>query len=105
MTAGTVELRSGPTPSRRRGHADATRAPTGALSIRGLPSSLKFIGLEADLVGMGKSVIGLCAAFGTFVGGYVPVLWGASSFSLMSLVFGVAGGAAGIWLGLRISEV
>jgi len=56
-------------------------------------------------MGMGKSVIGLCAGFGGIVGGYVPVLWGASSFSLMSLVFGFAGGIAGVWLGVRVSDV
>jgi len=54
---------------------------------------------------MGKSVIGLCAGLGTVLGGYVPVLWGASSFSLVSLVFSLAGGIAGIWLGVRVSEV
>ena len=54
---------------------------------------------------MGKSVIGLCATFGMAVGGYVPVLWGASSFSLVSLVFGFAGGVAGVWLGVRVSDV
>jgi hypothetical protein len=54
---------------------------------------------------MGKSVIGLCAGFGTVVGSYVPVLWGASSFSVTSLLFGVVGGAAGIWLGIRVSDV
>src|SRR2546425_5288491 len=53
---------------------------------------------DADSLGVGKSVIGLCAAFGTVVGGYLPVLWGASSFSLASLVFGFAGGVAGVWL-------
>jgi hypothetical protein len=54
---------------------------------------------------MGRSVIGLCAGFGSLVGGYVPDLWGASSFSLMSVVFGFAGAAAGIWFGVRISDV
>ena len=55
---------------------------------------------------MGRSVIGLCAAFGLAVGGYVPVLlWHASDFSLSSLVFGGAGGVVGVWLGARISEV
>jgi hypothetical protein len=54
---------------------------------------------------MGRSVIGLCAGFGTLVGGYVPELWGASSFSLMSVVFGFLGGIAGIWAGLRLSDV
>ena len=54
---------------------------------------------------MGRSVIGLCIGFGTVVGGYVPELWGAGSFSLASVLFGVAGGAAGLWLGLRVSDV
>ncbi len=54
---------------------------------------------------MGKSVIGLCAGFGTIVGGYVPALWGASSFSLLSLVFGFVGGVPGIWFGVRVSDV
>jgi hypothetical protein len=54
---------------------------------------------------MGRSVIGLCGGFGTLVGGYLPLLWGASSFSLASLVFGFAGGVAGIWLGARVSGV
>ena len=53
---------------------------------------------------MGRSVIGICATAGLFIGGYVPVLWGASSFSLQSLVFGLAGGVAGVWAGARINE-
>ena len=53
---------------------------------------------------MGRSLIGLCATAGLFVGGYVPLLWGASSLSLQSIVFGVAGGVAGVWLGARLSN-
>jgi hypothetical protein len=53
---------------------------------------------------MGRSVIGLCMGFGGFVGGYVPVLWGASSFSLVSFLFGALGAVAGVWIGVRISE-
>jgi uncharacterized membrane protein YeaQ/YmgE (transglycosylase-associated protein family) len=53
---------------------------------------------------MGRSVIGLCAGFGATVGGYVPELWGAGSFSLASIVFGVAGAVAGVWLGVRLSD-
>jgi len=53
----------------------------------------------------GKSVIGLCAGFGTIVGGYLPELWGASGFGLSSLLFSVVGGVAGIWLALRIVDV
>jgi hypothetical protein len=39
---------------------------------------------------------------GTFVGGYLPVLWGASSFSMVSIVFSFAGGVAGVWFGFRL---
>jgi hypothetical protein len=53
---------------------------------------------------MGRSVIGLCMFFGSLVGGYVPLLWGASSFSLQSFLFGAIGAAAGVWAGVRISE-
>jgi hypothetical protein len=49
-----------------------------------------------------RSVIGLCGCLGSVVGGYVPELWGASSFSIASLAFGLAGGIAGILIGARI---
>jgi hypothetical protein len=39
-----------------------------------------------------------------FAGGYLPVLWGASGLSLTSLVFSAAGGAAGVWFGVRLSD-
>jgi hypothetical protein len=51
-----------------------------------------------------RSVIGCCATAGMIVGGYVPVLWGASSFSLLSFVFSAAGGAAGVWVGSRLQS-
>jgi hypothetical protein len=54
------------------------------------------------LLRMGRSPIYLCGTMGTFVGGYLPVLWGASSFSLVSLVFSAAGGVAGVWAGFRL---
>lgn len=52
-----------------------------------------------------RSVIGLCATFGTFAGGYVPSLWGASGLSLTALVLAAAGGIAGVVLGVRLSSV
>jgi hypothetical protein len=51
-----------------------------------------------------RSVIGLCATFGTVAGGYVPTLWGGSDFSVTSLLFAAAGGVAGVWLGVRLSD-
>ncbi len=53
---------------------------------------------------MGRSVIGMCAGFGGIVGSYAPELWGASSFSLASLLTGALGGIAGVWLGVRLSD-
>ena len=53
---------------------------------------------------MGRSVIGLCGGFGMLVGGYVPSLWGASSWGIESLLFGGLGAVAGIWLGVRVGE-
>jgi hypothetical protein len=50
-----------------------------------------------------RSVIGICATVGTFAGGYLPELWGASSFSLSSLFFGALGGVGGVWLGARLA--
>ena len=54
---------------------------------------------------MGRSVIGMCALVGGIVGSYLPEVWGASGFSVSSLLFGAVGGITGIWLGARISEV
>jgi hypothetical protein len=65
---------------------------------------LKHAPPAADHEEMGRSAIGLCALVGTIVGGYVPVLWGSSAFSLTSLVFSAAAGAAGVWFGVRLSE-
>lgn len=53
---------------------------------------------------MGRSVIGLCAGFGTFAGGEVPALWGGSGFSVTAALLGLVGGCAGIWLGVRLSD-
>ena len=53
---------------------------------------------------MGRSLIGFCAMVGLTVGGFVPELWGGSSLSVSSLLFGAVGGVAGIWFGVRLSE-
>jgi cation transporter-like permease len=40
---------------------------------------------------------------GTIVGGFVPELWGASGFSVAALLTSALGGAAGLWVGARLS--
>jgi hypothetical protein len=52
---------------------------------------------------MGRSVVWMCVLVASTIGGFVPELWGASSFSLQSLVFGAAGAFAGLWLGVRLN--
>ena len=54
---------------------------------------------------MGRSVIGLCLIAGSIVGGYIPTLWGASSFGVTSLLFSAVGGIAGVFVGARIGEM
>ena len=51
-----------------------------------------------------RSVIGLCALVGSFVGSYVPTLWGASSLGVESLLFGAIGSVVGVFVGVRIAE-
>jgi len=62
------------------------------------------IAFRADMRGM-RSVTGLCAGLGTFLGGYVPSLWGGSPLSLVSVVCAALGGIAGVWFGARLSDV
>ena len=38
------------------------------------------------------------------LGGYIPMLWGASEFSFSSIIFGSLGALAGIWIGFRLSN-
>lgn len=53
---------------------------------------------------MGRGVIGMCAMFGSLIGGYVPTVWGASSLGVQSLLVGGLGGVAGVLIGARLSE-
>jgi hypothetical protein len=53
---------------------------------------------------MDRRVMWLCVGFGSIVGSLVPEAWGGSALGGMSLVFGVLGGVAGIWLGARLTS-
>lgn len=59
---------------------------------------------NTDAEGMGRSAIGLMAFLGMTVGGFVPELWGAGSFSMSSVLFSAIGGVAGIWFGVRLAD-
>jgi hypothetical protein len=56
-------------------------------------------------MGGGRSVIWLCVTAGSTVGGVIPMLWGASSLGGMSILFGLFGGIAGVFVGVRLSDV
>ena len=49
----------------------------------------------------GKSLIYLCGTIGSVAGGYLPTLWGASSFSGTSILLGTVGGIAGAVMAYR----
>lgn len=51
-----------------------------------------------------RSLIWIMMSVGSFVGGYIPSLWGAGFASFSSVIFTAVGGLAGIWLGFRLGE-
>ena len=51
-----------------------------------------------------KTLIYLFLAIGSFVGGWVPTLWGASALGFASVIGGFIGGAAGIWAGFKLGK-
>lgn len=51
---------------------------------------------------MNKSVIFIGMAIGSYLGGYLPTLFGAGVFSLTSIFCSGIGGIAGIWLSYKI---
>ncbi len=44
----------------------------------------------------------LMAGIGSIIGGYLPTLFGASDFSGWSILWGIIGGIAGVWLGFKL---
>lgn len=53
---------------------------------------------------MSKTFIMTGLIVGSIAGGYVPLLWGGSVFSLSSIFLSAIGAFAGIWLGFKISQ-
>ncbi len=51
-----------------------------------------------------KGIIMLFLGIGSIVGGFIPSLWGAGSFSMSSILFTAIGGFAGIYIGYKISS-
>ncbi len=53
---------------------------------------------------MNKLLIGLGMFLGSTIGSYVPILWGGSLMSVISIFFSVVGGVFGIWIGYQLSK-
>jgi hypothetical protein len=55
-------------------------------------------------VTMNKLLIGLGAFIGSTIASYIPLLWGGSLLSVVSIFFSVIGGVAGTILGYRLGK-
>ncbi len=53
---------------------------------------------------MERKFIWLGLFVGSFIGGYLPELWGAGLFSFSSVIGSFLGGVAGIWAGYKIGN-
>jgi len=52
-----------------------------------------------------KNLIWIGMVVGSTVGSFIPVLWGASTFSDSSIVFSTIGGIAGVLGGFKLSKM
>ena len=48
--------------------------------------------------------MGLLVLMGMTVGGFVPEMWGAGTFSVSGVLASALGGLAGVWLGARYAS-
>lgn len=53
---------------------------------------------------MQKQIITFLTIVGGALGGYVPLLWGASYFSFASIVFSALGAMLGIYIGFKMTH-
>lgn len=51
-----------------------------------------------------KRLTWLLAGIGGWLGGYIPLLWGAGYFSFASIIFSTLGALLGIWLAFKITQ-
>ena len=51
-----------------------------------------------------KSIVWIGSIVGSSLGGAIPLLWGDSAFSFSSIIFGVIGAIAGIYIAFKMSS-
>ncbi|MBP6881425.1 MAG: hypothetical protein KBC35_02260 [Candidatus Pacebacteria bacterium] len=49
-------------------------------------------------------MIWIMAGIGGWLGGYIPVLWGGTSFSMSGIIFNAVGAIIGIWIGFKMTR-
>ncbi len=52
-----------------------------------------------------KSIVWISVFVFSFIGGYIPVFFGNSLFSMWSIVANAVGGIIGIWIGFKIARL
>jgi hypothetical protein len=53
---------------------------------------------------MDRKFIFIFLFLGGFIGGYFPLLWGASPFSFSSVIWSAIGGLVGIYVGYNVNK-
>jgi hypothetical protein len=51
-----------------------------------------------------KTLIMISMVLGSYIGAYLPLIWGGSAFSVASILWGGIGGFAGIWVGYKLAN-
>ncbi|MFA5830577.1 MAG: hypothetical protein WC878_01980 [Candidatus Paceibacterota bacterium] len=51
-----------------------------------------------------KKLVWIFMSVGMVIGGYLPLLWGGSEFSVSGILFSGIGGIVGIWIGWKFSQ-
>ena len=51
-----------------------------------------------------KKIVITGAFLGSFIGSYIPLLWGDGVFSVSSIIFGGVGALVGIWIAYKVVE-
>lgn len=51
-----------------------------------------------------KKLVMIGMVVGSYIGGFIPALWGASGISFSSVIFNALGGIAGIYIGFKLGE-
>jgi hypothetical protein len=59
--------------------------------------------VNADRPCVDRRIVGIFILVGSTIGAFAPEAWGGSAWGFASLVFGCLGGAAGLWLALRLT--